>query len=192
MLTQINTQLFLLLNAAPDASKFTINFALFCAQYLIYLPIIIGVYCGFKKPTTRQLLAKIALIVMATLILTVLLRAFVSSPRPFDLAIGTNYLPHTSSNSLPSKHAAFIFAITFALLSSVKQQLTKQYLAIGCLSIALLISWARIYLGVHWPLDILAAIVISAVCAYTIDQYWPNLKAIFKTRLPNLKLFNHQ
>lgn len=192
MLTQVNTQLFSLLNAAPDANKLTINFAIFSAQYLIYLPIIIGVYCWFKKPVSRQILVKIALIVIVTLILTVLLRAFVSSPRPFDLAIGTNYLPHTSSNSLPSKHAAFIFAITFALFSSLKQQLTTKYFFIGSLSIALLISWARIYLGVHWPLDIFAAILISAVCAYTIDKYWPNLKAIFKTLLPNLKLFNHQ
>lgn len=179
MLNTINTQLFMLINATPNASKSMISFAVFCAEYLIYAPIIIMLVCWFKNPASRNLIAKIALTTLTALIIAAILRTFISSPRPFELSIGTNFLSHSSSNSFPSKHAVFIFAITFALFNDSKQQIMQKCAFIACLFVAMVICWSRIYLGVHWPLDITAGIVVSALSAYIVQRNWFNLTQRF-------------
>lgn len=177
-LITINTQLFLLINAAPDASKFIIYFAKFFAQYLIYLPIIMSFFCWFKYPKSRETISKIVVTLITTLLIAAILRSLISSSRPFDLVIGTNFLPHSNTNSFPSKHASVIFAIAFALFYATKNKVRQKLFFIGSLLIAISISWARVYLGVHWPLDILAAALISFICAYLINKFWLKIKAI--------------
>ncbi|WP_392552447.1 phosphatase PAP2 family protein [Orbus wheelerorum] len=177
-LTEIDTQLFLLINAAQNTPKLAVTCAIFCAQYLIYLPIFISFFYWFKYPKSRETITKIVVIVITTLLVTAILRSLISSSRPFDLAIGTNFLPHSNTNSFPSKHASVIFAITFALFYATKNQIKQKKFFIGSLLIAILISWARVYLGVHWPLDILAAILISFICAYFISVFWLKIKTI--------------
>lgn len=178
MLKVLNTQLFMLINAAPNTSKLMITIATFCAEYLIYTPLIVMIFCWFKRPQTRGLILKIIVTVFISLAIATILRSFISSPRPFELAIGTNFLPHSSSNSFPSKHATFIFAITFALFYGLKNQLNQQKLFISCLVIGILVSWSRIYLGVHWPLDILAGILTSFGCAYLVNKQWHHIERL--------------
>lgn len=176
VLNEINTQLFLLLNAAPNTPKWMITIATACAEYLIYVPLVAMIFCWFKKPNTRELIIKIVVTVFTALVITAILRLFITSPRPFDLAIGTNFLPHSSSNSFPSKHATFIFAITFTLFYYTKNQISQKMICISSLAIAILVSWSRIYLGVHWPLDILAGTATSFVCAYVVNRQWNVMK----------------
>lgn len=180
MLTPINNYLFLLINAGPNAPQTVISTAIFCAQYLIYLPIVIGIFFWFKKPASRDVIYKIIATIIVTLMVAAVLRIFINSPRPFELGIGTNNLLHSSSNSFPSKHACFIFAITFALYYSMKQKVVTKIFFIASLSISILVCWARIYLGVHWPFDILAATLTSFICASMVNKYWLNPKKILK------------
>lgn len=180
MLTEINNQLFLLINAAPNTPRSIITIAIFFAQYLIYLPIIIGIFFWFKKPASREVIYKIIATIIFTLTIAAILRGLINSPRPFELGMGTNNLLHSSSNSFPSKHASFIFAITFALYYSMKQKLVTAVFFIASLSISILVCWARIYLGVHWPFDILAAVLTSFICASIVNKYWLDPKKILK------------
>lgn len=175
MLTEINYHLFTLVNATPNASKLTIWIATFCAEYLIYFPILIGALCWLKKPVTRDTIYRVIITVIVSLFITTILRITIQSPRPFELAQGTNYLMHINSASFPSKHATVLFSITFSLLYCHKK---KIIFFIGAL-LSILVCWARIYLGVHWPLDILAAILISFICATATYYYWSNFKKIF-------------
>ncbi|OCL24038.1 hypothetical protein A9G07_04150 [Gilliamella sp. wkB72] len=170
MLLDMNTHLFLLINAQEQASKLFILFAIFCANYLIFVPIVILGICFLFKPVYRQLIIKIALGLAVALFVTFVIRHLFYSPRPFVLNIGTNYLNHDKTSSLPSQHAVFIWSICFSLYLNYKKQFKA--LTYLCTIVALLVCWSRIYLGVHWPLDILVGMLLSFISVYLVKKIW--------------------
>lgn len=173
MLSDLNYRLFMMLNAATDAPHFMITFAILCANYLIYLPILTIIYLWLRQPISREIIAKILLVILVSLSIATVLRLMIVIPRPFSLATGTNFLVHAEENSFPSKHTTFIFAIAFTLFFNIKHHPQQKMACLITLIIALLIGWSRIYLGIHWPFDIIFGIIISLISTYLINYYWP-------------------
>jgi membrane-associated phospholipid phosphatase len=83
-------------------------------------------------------------------------------PRPFMRGLSPLYIPHGQRPGLPSTHASVMFTLAFMMIfrrASVGP-------GTALLVVALLTSWARIYLGIHFPADIAAAAVLAALaCA---------------------------
>lgn len=79
-----------------------------------------------------------------------------------------NLASAANGGSLPSLHAANFFAL--AVIGS----LANRKLAVPLYAIAIAVSLSRVYLGVHWPLDVLAGAVwgtLSAWVAWQIARY---------------------
>lgn len=107
---------------------------------------------------TRRLWLTAALVAAATLsgsIAVVLLKGAVARARP-DLA---GRLVEVSGHSFPSGHASnsAIVYLTIALLASqvVHGRATRNALLIGAVLLVGAIGTSRVYLGVHWPADVL-------------------------------------
>lgn len=88
-------------------------------------------------------------------VLNLILKYLIGRPRPeFPLA----YL-HDTGFSFPSGHAmisiAFYGALAYLLLSTLKSWRYKILTVFGMVSIAILIGFSRLYLGVHFLSDIL-------------------------------------
>jgi undecaprenyl-diphosphatase len=89
-----------------------------------------------------------------------------SHPRPFydpsahfHLPIGVN--PSTEPfwrNSFPSDHSAIYFALAVICFQQSRTGGTVAYL------VAFLSGFARVYLGYHWPSDILGGAVLGIAC----------------------------
>lgn len=82
-------------------------------------------------------------------------------PRPFVLGLAPSYIDHARSGSLPSTHAAVMFMVAFAFM--LRPDLRR--LGVPLLAVAAVTGWARVFVGVHFPLDIAAGALLAALVA---------------------------
>ncbi len=140
--------------------------AIFCAQYLGY--ILVGVLFVFLLKDFRKYyrVAGEALVsvILARLVIVEIIRFIWYQPRPFVANQVNLLLPHVSSASFPSGHAAFFFALSTLIYFNNKKT------GILLLSASFLIGISRIFCGLHWPSDILAGALIGIFSALVIKK----------------------
>lgn len=159
-LEQINLQLFSVFNAGPGLHGALLYLAIFIAKYLIIL-IVAGLTLGWilGKSEYRSTLALSIFCACIGLAINRLISCFWFHDRPFVLHIGNTYLKHAPTNSFPSDHVTILWAIALCFL------FRKNFNLLGlCLAVcAILIGWSRVFLGIHFPFDILGAMIISTL-----------------------------
>jgi undecaprenyl-diphosphatase len=84
-------------------------------------------------------------------------------PRPFMNGLARNYLHHAPDSSFPSDHATLLFALGFSFLSMRPAMWRSFWILPAALACA--VGWARIYLGAHYPLDIVGAALLGLASA---------------------------
>lgn len=96
-------------------------------------------------------------VVAITIGINLLIELFYFRPRPF-VVHDVNFLSDKSSSdpSFPSNHAAGSFALAFALFWK------RRKLGSILIASAVLMAFSRIYVGVHYPLDVIAGMLIAA------------------------------
>ena len=118
--------------------------------------LIFGV-CGYLwLQRRRKLVGVIVVAILGGLIISTFLKEGFQRPRP-DLVPHEAY---TVTTSFPSQHS-MMSAVTYltlgALLASVhKGRRIRAYIITCAVLLALAVGFSRVYLGVHWPTDVLA------------------------------------
>jgi len=101
-------------------------------------------------------------------------KPLVGRVRPCNVLDNVNLLINcTKSFSFPSSHATNIFT-GMILFSFIYPKLR-----IGLLIFAALVAYSRVYVGVHYPFDILAGTVLGILCAFTIIALYKLLSRRF-------------
>ncbi len=109
-----------------------------------------------KWKTHHLIFAKTLFIVLISLILSDLIEYFYHHPRPFQLDLGHKLIGHGLSSSFPSQHTLTVVIIAFAyLLAGFKT------IGIIGLFVSLVVGLSRIYVGVHFPFDVVGSILIG-------------------------------
>jgi undecaprenyl-diphosphatase len=159
----LNHTFFLWLNAPAEPNSWVLFSAIFFAEYLILaIPIFFGLAWLRGNTQTRQGLLVASAAVLFGLVISQLIGIVWPHPRPFVIGLGHNFLPHAADSSFPSDHLTIWLSAAFSFL--FQRRLGK--LAMTMVVLALPMAWARIYLGVHYPADMLGAAVVAAFSAW--------------------------
>lgn len=147
-------------------------FAVFFAEYFGYFLILIALILFLRERNWRKRIYFFSLTVLSLIlsrgIITEIIRFFYERPRPF-LTLGFQPLSdHVQNGSFPSGHAAFFFTLALAVFYFNKLWGWR------FLAFATVISLARIFIGVHWPSDILAGAIIGLGSAFLIKRILPS------------------
>ncbi len=149
----MNGSLFDAINDLAGRNGFIDDVMKFSAQYLVYVIIALVVASWFVRGASREetrlgvytaILAAIVSIVIAKVI-----QHYYVHPRPFITRSDVVQLvDHAPDASFPSEHSTGSFALAAGL------GLYRARWGVALLSLAVLMSFARVFVGIHWPADV--------------------------------------
>lgn len=158
LLTMDNLNLFQLINAAPGLTSVPLSVATVLAEWVIYLvPLMMAVGWFRGDETTRRDLLRMLLAALIAVGAAQIVAHAWPQPRPIALHVGTQYLAHGADPGLPSDHVTVFWSLALSALASRRLAVW----GFPTLAIGLLVGWARVYLGVHFPFDILGAFPVA-------------------------------
>ena len=160
MFDSLNQTLFALINAPVETGAATVFMATLAAEGLLYIVAILMVLGWVRgQIPMRRALFNAGLAAIIGLAFNQILRTLWPHPRPFAAGYGQQFLEHAADASFPSDHGTILFSIAIALI------LSKSRFGALALGAALATAWARIFLGVHWPLDMLGSFAVALIAA---------------------------
>lgn len=158
-LESFNRMLYLKVNAGENTPAWLIQVAIGLADMTIYLiPLLLLIFFWKKDQGLRNLAIKIVLVVVTALTVNLAIRTIWPHPRPFMIGLGKTWLHHAPDASFPSNHMTLFISTGLTLLLSDMRRLGFIMLLMG-----LGTAWARIFLGVHFPLDMIGAVGTSLI-----------------------------
>lgn len=124
--------------------------------------IALGILLLFWKKTRPIGITMLISLLFDFLIINVTLKGLVARPRPFVVnetirPLITNVSPY---RSFPSGHSGGSFSAMLALYRWVPKKI-----GIPAVILAALVALSRLYVGVHYPTDILAGCLVGLVCS---------------------------
>jgi len=160
MIPTLNNHLFLAINASSDPNAIIVAFANFAALWLVYLAagLVPALWIWGRYQARGQLLATVLGVTFA-LAVNQGLGTLWYEPRPFMLGFGHTLAYHVVENSFPSDHATFLWSLGFALILTNAAHNWGVGVCLG----GLIVAWARIYLGLHFPIDMAASFLVGVM-----------------------------
>jgi len=177
---QIDISIFYILN--NKATNVVFDFLMPILTNLDYwkipLAVMVVLLAIFGKRKGRIAVVLLVLgVALSDQICNTVVKPLVGRMRPCNVLDNVRLLVNcTKSLSFPSSHATNIFTGTL-ILSYIYRRLQ-----IPLMIIAILVAYSRIYVGVHYPLDVLMGILLGVLCALiTISIY-----KVFSRRFPKI------
>ena len=146
------------------------------AKYGAFLLILMAVSFWFvgrssgERDINRRVVLSAAIAGALGLVLAQTISHFYYHPRPFaDRGDVIQLVSHGADSSFPSEHAVGAFAVAGSILWLRRGW---GFLALG---VAALVGLARIYVGIHYPADILAGAAIGLAVSYLVTLGGPRI-----------------
>jgi undecaprenyl-diphosphatase len=169
-----NRLLFLRMNAGPNPDPRGFGIALFLANDLIYgIPVLLAGMWLWGTQQKRGLALRACAVTFTGLGLNQLIALAWTHPRPDAMGIGKTWIAHAMDSSFPSDHGTVFACVSVCLLAAGESGLAALAMVSG-----IGVAWARIYLGVHFPLDMLGAAVVSIVAYAALVLPWNRYGAV--------------
>lgn len=176
----MNQHLFKIINSWAGQNVWLDHFMIFSAEWLGYflilfllVPLLETFFVRSKRISSwlryilfefsyykNMILVSFGSAIVSRFIIVEVIRFFYPHPRPFlVLSDITQLVSHETTSSFPSGHASFYFALAMGVY------LYNKKVGWFYLVAALIMGFARVFVGVHWPLDILGGAVLGMLVA---------------------------
>ena len=182
-LSELNLSLFSWINASPEATNTSIHFAIFIANDLLYCMILLFAWFWLRgNYDTKKQILKAFIFTSIAIFISQCISHVYYHPRPFVMEVGRTLIYHAPNGSFPSDHMLIFSSIAFSYLFSAQRKL-----GISLLVMAWLVAWSRVYLGVHFPLDMLGAFLL----AFALNFFGLKLWNLYKDKIMQWALTIH-
>ncbi|MCJ8013415.1 undecaprenyl-diphosphatase [Paenibacillus sp. KQZ6P-2] len=137
------------------------------AEYLFYLAII--VYWFTRKRENRKMVAQALVSACLAFGIGMILSHLFYRDRPFVAHHVHQMIEHAANASFPSDHSIGSFVIASSIFLYRKRD------GIVWLVLAALISFSRIWNGVHYPIDVLSGAIIGILSSVVVHQLFTKM-----------------
>jgi undecaprenyl-diphosphatase len=175
----MNLALFQWLGAGHSPHPELLSFARLVAEYASWLCFALLGVAAWRQPGQRGYAMGVLVAAAAASLAAHALADHFGVPRPFAIGLSRSYVEHGARGSLPSAHASVMFSA--ALILCLRPALRR--LGLVMFALALLTGWARVYLGLHFPLDIVAGLALAMVTAALFQMLWLLARRFLAPRL---------
>lgn len=147
--------------AADKLDKPTVVGAILIITFVILLPI-----AGWRRGLGACVSAGLGWLT------TLPIKAIVNEPRPTGLDLPHHIKIHAATQSFPSGHVVFATALVTALILVSSRRLPRLLIGIIGGIFVLVVAWARIYVGVHYPTDVIGGILNGVAGVLLFASLW--------------------
>lgn len=152
----MNDQILLFVNGFAGQNSTLDKVMIFLGSYLVFVVFAVAAGCMIyllSKREWRPVICFFSTLVVSFLLLLVASHLYVDN-RPFVDHHVTQLIAHAAGKSFPSDHTTVATAIALGMLFFTRFKATGTLLLIA----ALLIGFARVFAGIHYPVDILGGL----------------------------------
>jgi undecaprenyl-diphosphatase len=153
MLEHLNLLWFSWLNAAAGLHGWPLQLGLFIAERVILLVPLGLVLLWMSGDAARRAAAVKALAAISCALAgNAMIGLAWYHARPFVVGAGHAFMRHAPDSSFPSDHGTVMFT-------------AARRFGMALLPLACAVAWSRIFLGIHWPMDMLGALGMAVGAA---------------------------
>ena len=139
---------------------------------LMWIALSVLLLC-FKK-TRKAGAAGLMALLLSLMFTNGILKHLVERPRPWLTVEGlTPLIAEHDPNSFPSGHTS----ASFAAASAWCRTLPRRWMGVTAVVLAALMGFSRLYVGVHFPSDVLAGVLVGLFCGWLACLLWQRFAA---------------
>ncbi len=175
MTNNFNTELFKRINSYTSKYPALDIIAIFIAKagVLVIPTYLIWIFLKDKGRYRQQALSGLYCGTLG-LLLNYLTSLLYFVPRPSTVHAGITLIHHSNDASFPSDHVTLILSVGFYFMYNT--ELRYQGVFITLLGVA--VGLARVFCGIHWPMDVMGSIATSLIACVTIISIEPLLNRL--------------
>jgi len=161
----LDAALFELINASASAPAWSIHFARFASEVLPAL-LAAAIFLGALVDRRLRYACFTALVsVLAVWLFVNVFRSAMPFHRPAFYGLGIQWAPQGARPGFPSLHAACTYAAAFSLWCLPWRAPMR-----AALVLAAVVGWSRIFLGLHFPFDVVVGAMLGALVSIAVER----------------------
>lgn len=149
------------------------KFMMFCSKGVPYIfaLFVVGIYIAGaikKKESLREMAVNTVIFSIINLAINMAIGIFIYEPRPFVSHKVNLLYPHAADSGFPSDHSSFTMSV------SVGFGMFDKILGAIFMLMTILVGISRVYVGHHYPFDVITAYIIVFISGFFYNKYLKN------------------